>query len=117
MATLTLYHNPRCSKSRQALELLEAQDIELKIHRYLDTPLDTPALEALLHRLDGGLEQLLRTSEAEWKALNLDPDDSQAVLAAIAQHPKLMQRPIADRGDRAVVGRPPEAVLSLLTDH
>lgn len=117
MASLTLYHNPRCSKSRQALALLEAQDVELKIHHYLDAPLDIPTLEALSHRLDGGLDRLLRSTEAEWKALNVDPDDTQAVLTAIAQHPKLMQRPIVDRGDLAVIGRPPEAVLSLVTGH
>ncbi|EPC04433.1 hypothetical protein L861_03665 [Litchfieldella anticariensis FP35 = DSM 16096] len=116
MASLTLYHNPRCSKSRQALALLEAQNIEFQVHRYLDTPLDVPALEALLQRLDGGLPQLLRTSEAEWKTLSVSSDDTQGVLAAIAEHPKLMQRPILDRGDRAIVGRPPEAVLPLLSD-
>ncbi|GGX78871.1 arsenate reductase [Litchfieldella qijiaojingensis] len=116
MTRLTLYHNPRCSKSRQALALLEAQGVEFQVHRYLETPLDLPALETLLQRLDGGLQQLLRTSEAEWKTLNVSPDDPQGVLAAIAEYPKLMQRPILDRGDRAIVGRPPEAILSLLTD-
>lgn len=111
---IILYHNPRCSKSRQALALLEQTDSEVRIHRYLDEPLGADALNDLLDRLDGELKDLVRTNEAEWKALDVDITDRQAVIAAIATTPKLMQRPIADRGDRAVIGRPPEAVLSLI---
>lgn len=111
---ITLYHNPRCSKSRQALALLEEANIELRVHRYLQEPLDAEQLEALLDRLEGSLKDLVRTNEAEWKAQDIDIDDRQAVIAAIVATPKLMQRPIADRGDRAVIGRPPEAVLSLI---
>lgn len=111
---ITLYHNPRCSKSRQALALLEEADIAFRVHRYLDEPLDAEHLHALLDRLDGDLKALVRTNEAEWKAQSIDINDRQAVIAAIEATPKLMQRPIADSGDRAVIGRPPEAVLSLI---
>lgn len=111
---ITLYHNPRCSKSRQALALLEETGIELHVHRYLDVPLDAEQLAALLDRLEGNLKDLVRTNEADWKAQDIDIDDRQAVIAAIVASPKLMQRPIADRGDHAIIGRPPEAVLSLI---
>ncbi|WP_192037017.1 arsenate reductase (glutaredoxin) [Halomonas sp. YLGW01] len=111
---ITLYHNPRCSKSRQALALLEDAGIETRVHRYLDAPLDTDQLKALLDRLEGDHKALVRTNEAEWKSQSIDIDDPQAVIAAIVATPKLMQRPIADRGDRAVIGRPPETVLSLI---
>ncbi|MGB8712336.1 MAG: arsenate reductase (glutaredoxin) [Onishia taeanensis] len=111
---ITLYHNPRCSKSRQALALLEEAGIDLSVHRYLQEPLDAEQLNALLDRLEGSLKDLVRTNEAEWKAQDIDINDRQAVIAAIVATPKLMQRPIADRGDHAVIGRPPEAVLSLI---
>lgn len=110
---ITLYHNPRCSKSREALALLEARGVEFRVHRYLDDPLDAQALRELTGRLDDA-GALLRSNEAEWKALGQDASDLETVIAAIAETPKLMQRPIADRGDRAIIGRPPEAILALL---
>lgn len=110
---ITLYHNPRCSKSREALALLEARGVDVKVHRYLDEPLDAQALRALADRLEEPAA-LLRANEPEWKALAQDATDLEAVIAAIAETPKLMQRPIADRGDRAIVGRPPEDILALL---
>lgn len=114
MSKHILYHNPRCSKSRQTLAMLEERGIDVQVHRYLDDPLDVASLRQLEQRLDGGIATLLRTTEAEWKALDADPTDREAVLEALASHPKLMQRPILDRGDRAVVGRPPENVLVLV---
>lgn len=114
MATITLYHNPRCSKSRQALALLEEHGIEYRIHRYLDEPLTVEELDALLSRLESPLESLIRTNEKEWKALDIDNDDRPRILAAVAAEPRLMQRPIVDDGKRAIIGRPPEAVMALL---
>lgn len=111
---ITLYHNPRCSKSRQALALLEDADIEFRVHRYLNDPLSAEQLNDLLDRLDGDLDALVRTNEAEWKSQSIDIQDREAVITAIVTTPKLMQRPIADRGDQAVIGRPPEAVLTLV---
>lgn len=116
MTDLTLYHNPRCSKSRGALELLEARGLNPTIVRYLDTPPSAPEIKALLAKLGIGARQLLRTGEDEYKALNLaDPSlDDAALIAAMASHPKLIERPILVAGDKAVIGRPPEKVLDIL---
>ncbi|MDT8893681.1 ArsC/Spx/MgsR family protein [Halomonas sp. I1] len=111
---LTLLHNPRCSKSRQALALLEERGADVRVRRYLDDPLDEKELRALMSRLDADGTALVRTNEAEWKDLDADLDDPDQVVKAIRAHPKLLQRPIADDGLRAVIGRPPEDVLGLL---
>ncbi|MBB3189103.1 arsenate reductase family protein [Halomonas cerina] len=111
---ITLLHNPRCSKSRQALALLEERGADLQVRRYLDDPLDEKELRSLLLRLDTDGKALVRTNEADWKALDADIDDPDQVIRAIVAHPVIMQRPIADDGTRAVIGRPPEDVLGLL---
>ncbi|MEO8490593.1 arsenate reductase (glutaredoxin) [Pseudomonas sp.] len=116
MTDLTLYHNPRCSKSRGALELLEARGLTPTVVRYLETPLSAAQLKALLGKLGIGARQLLRTGEDEYKALNLADDSlSEAqLIAAIAEHPKLMERPILETASKAIIGRPPENVLEIL---
>ena len=116
MTDLTLYHNPRRSKSRGALELLEARGLTPTVVRYLNEPLDAAQIQALLKKLGFGARQLLRTGEEEYKTLNLaDASLSEAqLIAAIAAHPKLMERPILEVGDKAVIGRPPEQILELL---
>ncbi|MCL9801309.1 arsenate reductase (glutaredoxin) [Pseudomonas sp. AKS31] len=116
MTDLTLYHNPRCSKSRGALELLEARGLTPNVVRYLETPLNAAQIKSLLGKLGISARQLLRTGEDEYKMLQLaDESLSEAQLIdAIAQHPKLMERPILEVGDKAVIGRPPENVLELL---
>ena len=116
MTDLTLYHNPRCSKSRGALELLEARGLSPTIVRYLETPPDAATLKQLLAQLGIGARQLLRSGEDEYKSLQLDNPalDDDVLIAAMAAHPKLIERPILIAGDRAVVGRPPEKVLELL---
>lgn len=116
MTDLTLYHNPRCSKSRGALELLEARGLTPSVVRYLETPLNAAQIKALLAKLGISARQLLRTGEDEYKTLNLaDATLSEAQLtAAIAAHPKLMERPILETADKAVIGRPPENVLEIL---
>ena len=116
MTDLTLYHNPRCSKSRGALELLEARGLTPNVVRYLETPLNAAQIKALLGKLGISARQLLRTGEDEYKMLQLaDESLSEAQLIdAIAQHPKLMERPILEVGDKAVIGRPPENILELL---
>ncbi|KRP71012.1 arsenate reductase (glutaredoxin) [Pseudomonas paralactis] len=116
MTDLTLYHNPRCSKSRGALELLEARGLTPTVVRYLETPLDAAQIKALLKKLGISARQLLRTGEDEYKALNLaDAGFSEAqLIAAIAEHPKLMERPILATADKAIIGRPPENVLEIL---
>ena len=116
MTDLTLYHNPRCSKSRGALELLEARGLTPTVVRYLETPLDAAQLRELLAKLTISARQLLRTGEDEYKALNLaDTSLSEAQLIdAMAAHPKLIERPILVIGYKAVIGRPPEKVLEIL---
>ena len=116
MTELTLYHNPRCSKSRGALELLEARGLTPTVVRYLETPPSAAELRALLAKLGLSARQLLRSGEDEYQALNLaDASLSEAQLIdAMVAHPKLIERPILVAGDKAVVGRPPEKVLEIL---
>lgn len=116
MTDIRLFHNTRCSKSRGALELLQARGIEPEIVAYLDTPPSVAELEALLRKLGLPARALLRTGEPEYTDLGLareDLDDA-TLLAAMAAHPRLIERPILVVGDRAVIGRPPERVLELL---
>lgn len=113
--TLTIWHNPRCSKSRQTLALLEERGVDLSVRRYLDEPPDVAELSAVLARL--GLEpgQLVRRKEALFKELDLAHADDQTLLQAMAAHPRLIERPIVIADDDAAIGRPPEDVLRLLT--
>ncbi|WP_312232969.1 arsenate reductase (glutaredoxin) [Stutzerimonas nitrititolerans] len=116
MTELTLYHNPRCSKSRSALELLEGRGLTPTIIRYLETPPTAAELQDVLNKLGIAPRQLLRTGEDEYKQLDLaNPDlsDEQLIEAMVA-HPRLIERPILVAGDRATVGRPPEKVLEIL---
>jgi len=116
MTNLTLYHNPRCSKSRNALQLLEERGLNPNIVRYLETPLSAAELHELLRKLGIRARQLLRTGEDEYKALGLnDPElTDEQLIAAMVSQPKLIERPILVAGDKAVVGRPPESILEIL---
>ncbi|MBA6412788.1 arsenate reductase (glutaredoxin) [Parahaliea sp. F7430] len=115
MSDYTIYHNPRCSKSRATLALLEENGVEPTVVRYLEAPLDKAQLQELLLKLGISPAELLRRGEAEYKELGLNAQSSdQEVLQAMSNHPKLIERPIVVRGDRAVLGRPPENVLELL---
>lgn len=116
MTGYVLYHNPRCSKSRAALDLLQENGIEPEIVRYLDEPLDAQALRDLTRKLGIRPRELLRSGEDEYRSLGLADEsvDDDAIIKAMAAHPRLIQRPILVRGDRAVIGRPPERVLELL---
>lgn len=113
---ISIYHNPRCSKSRQTLALLEERNIEPEIVLYLDTPPDAETLKALLQKLGISARQLLRKGEAAFKENNLSDKsltDEQLIDAMVA-HPKLIERPIVINGDKAALGRPPEQVLDIL---
>lgn len=116
MAKITIYHNPRCSKSRQTLELLQENNISPEIILYLEQPPTKAELKSLLGKLGIGARELIRTSEDAYKARGLaDPalGDDQLIDAMLAD-PRLIQRPIVVAGDRAVLGRPPENVLDIL---
>ncbi|MFI8373263.1 arsenate reductase (glutaredoxin) [Pseudomonas helleri] len=117
MTDLTLYHNPRCSKSRGALELLEARGLTPTVVRYLDTPLTAAQLTDLLRKLNISARQLLRTGEEDYKTLNLADSSlsEDQLITAMATHPKLIERPILVAGDKAVIGRPPEKILELVS--
>lgn len=113
---VTIYHNPRCSKSRQTLALLEARGITPRIVEYLKTPPDRATLAALLRKLDLGAAALVRRKEAEFASLGLDRPGvtEDELLDAMAAHPKLIERPIVVVDRKARIGRPPEAVLEIL---
>jgi arsenate reductase len=116
MTDLTLYHNPFCSKSRGALETLEARGLTPNIVRYLETPPNARELQVLLGKLGISARALLRTGEEAYKTLNLaDPSLTEAQLIdAMVANPKLIERPILIAGERAIIGRPPERILELL---
>lgn len=117
MPAVTLYHNPRCSKSRQALALLEARGIRPVVVHYLDTPPDADTLRGVLKKLGLLPRALLRRGEEAYRDLKLDDPslDDDTLIGAMVLHPKLIERPIAVCGRRAVIGRPPEKVLELLS--
>ncbi|OQX37330.1 MAG: arsenate reductase (glutaredoxin) [Oceanospirillales bacterium LUC14_002_19_P2] len=116
MSDVTIYHNPRCSKSRQTLQLLEEQGSNPDIVLYLETPPDRNTLKAIINKLDMPVRELLRTGEQEYKdnALKNPALDDEALLDAMVRWPKLIQRPIVVKGNNARIGRPPEAVLEIL---
>ena len=116
MTDLTLYHNPRCSKSRAALELLEARGLTPNVVRYLETPPSVEQLRDLVSKLGIPTRQLLRSGEEEYQALNLADSSlsEEQLLEAMAAHPKLIERPILIVGARAAIGRPTENLLELL---
>jgi len=112
---MKIYHNPRCSKSRQSLALLNENNTEPEVIEYLKTPPDTATLRDLIKKLNLPAHDLLRTKEDEYAAANLSPQSTEAeILAAIETHPILLERPIIVKGNQAVIGRPPENVKQLL---
>ncbi len=113
--TITLWHNPRCSKSRQTKALLEERGVPLELRLYLEEPPSVKELEGILHKLGTETPDLiLRKKESLYKELGLLGKSREEILKAIAEHPKLLERPIAVLEDQARMGRPPENVLELL---
>lgn len=114
--TVTLYHNPRCSKSRQTLELLEQNGVTPQIVKYLETPPDAATLRMLLDMLGLEPRQLMRQKEAEYTELGLaNPElSTDELIQAMIDHPRLIERPIVVKAGKAAIGRPPEQVLDIL---
>lgn len=113
MAKVTIYHNPRCTKSRQTLALIEEQGITPEVIEYLKTPPDRATLKKLLKQLGKSPAEVIR--KKEHRALGLpDTDDSEELLQRMADHPEIIERPIVVSGGKARLGRPPEDVLEIL---
>ncbi|ESP90879.1 MULTISPECIES: arsenate reductase (glutaredoxin) [Pseudoalteromonas] len=114
--SVTIYHNPRCSKSRQTLALLEENDIQPEIVEYLKTPIDESTLDTLISKLGfDSAHQLVRNKETIYKELGLSKDsDEQTLRNAMLENPKLIERPIVVKGEKAALGRPPESVLDII---
>jgi len=114
---MKIYHNPRCSKSRQTLQLLSDNGEEPEVIEYLKTTPDAETIKSILKKLGISARQLLRTKEAEYKSAGLDNMDlsDDEIIAAMIKYPKLIERPIVVKGDQAMIGRPPENILKILT--
>jgi arsenate reductase len=114
MSDLTIWHNNRCTKSRQTLALLAEHGVEPDVVSYLETPPSRSELVRVVGLLGGDPRVLVRKGEPEYRELGLATADDDAVLDALAAHPRLIERPVVIRGDRAAIGRPPDRVLDLL---
>ena len=117
MGDIVIYHNPKCSKSRQALQLLKDNGIQPRIVEYLKTPPDEDTLARILGMLEMEPIDLMRTKEKEYEKLGIEENkgDRQAMLKAMVDNPILIERPIVIKDNQARIGRPPEAVMELLT--
>lgn len=113
---VSIYHNPRCSKSRQTLALLEERGIDPEIILYLETPPSAETLSGILQKLGITPRQLLRKGEGAYKENNLSDTSlsDQQLIDTMVTHPKLIERPIVINGAKAALGRPPEQVLDIL---
>ena len=115
MNRITIWHNPRCSKSRASLALLEENGVTPEQVLYLETPPSKDQITQTLSYLNAKAIDIMRTTEATFKTLNLSKDlDELVLIEAMVNNPILIERPIVIAGNQAVIGRPPESVLSLL---
>ncbi len=113
---ITIYHNPRCSKSRETLTLLKERNLNPQVVLYLEHPISATTLRNLVKKLGCGARDIIRTGESLYRELQLgDPSLSEAqLLKTMAAHPILIERPIVVNGERAIIGRPPQNVLAIL---
>ena len=114
--SVTIFHNPRCSKSRQTLSLIQEKNIDINIIEYLKTPPDISQLRQILKQLGYEPRQLMRKSEQIYKDLDLGNENKteEDLVIAMTQNPILIERPIVLSGEKAAIGRPPESVLNIL---
>jgi len=111
----TIWHNPKCSKSREALTLLEEKGENFEVFKYLDTPPSRDEIVTLLQKLGLSARELMRTKEELYKELGLAKiEEESALIDALAEHPKLIERPILIENNRAVIGRPVEKVVDFI---
>ena len=116
MSDFIIYHNPRCSKSRQTLEILTKQNVDTEIVLYLETPPSTEEVTSILQKLGLSSRDIIRKGEEEYKLLNIKDQSltENELITFMSENPKLIERPIVVKDDKAIIGRPPENVLSLL---
>lgn len=112
--SVTIYHNPRCSKSRQTLELLREKGVEPEIVEYLDTPPSAAELTAILAKLGKSAAEIVRKKEATEEGIDVAALSEDDLIKALAAHPRAIERPIVVKGAKAAMGRPPESVLDIL---
>jgi arsenate reductase len=112
---ITIYHNPRCRKSRETLEILSQSQTNIDVVEYLKNPLNETELKNLISLLNIDAEDLLRKNEAEWKSNFKGKSMSQSeIILAMVEYPKLMERPVVVNKDKAVIARPPQRVLEVI---
>ena len=115
MSQITVWHNPRCSKSRETMKLLDERGVESRVVKYLDEELTVDRVKELLSQLGLEPRELMRTKEAIYRELKLkDESDPERLIEAMVEHPKLIERPIVIKDGKAVIGRPIERVVELL---
>ena len=116
MSDFIIYHNPRCSKSRQTLEILNKQNVDTEIVLYLETPPSAEEVTSILQKLGLSSRDIIRKGEEEYKLLNIKDQSltENELITFMLENPKLIERPIVVKDDKAIIGRPPENVLSLL---
>ncbi|UFH58584.1 arsenate reductase (glutaredoxin) [Sulfurovum mangrovi] len=116
MANVTIWHNPRCSKSRDSFKLLEEKGIDAEVVKYLDTPPTKEELKEVLKMLGIAPRELMRTKEEIYKTLHLaEETDDEKLIEAMVENPKLIERPIVIKDGKAVIGRPLEKVVELIS--
>ena len=111
---VTIYHNPRCSKSRKTLELIQGKGVEPEIVEYLNTPPSAAELKEILTKLGMSASEIVRKKEAKEEGIDVASLDEDALIEALSAHPRAIERPIVVKGGKAVMGRPPENVDDLL---
>ena len=116
MNDFIIYHNPRCSKSRQTLEILNRQEVSTEVVLYLENPPSTEEVASILQKLGLDPRDVIRKGEEEYKLLNLKDQSltENELITFMSENPKLIERPIVIKGNKAVIGRPPENVLSII---
>ena len=116
MSDFIIYHNPRCSKSRQTLEILNEHDVDTEIVLYLENPPSSEEIASILDKLGLSSRDIIRKGEEEYKLLNLKDQGltENELINYMSENPKLIERPIVVKDDKAVIGRPPENVLSII---
>ncbi len=115
MQEITIWHNPKCSKSREAMEILEESGLKSEVVKYLESSPNTHEITALLKKLKLSARELMRTKEEIYKELNLKEEESEEkLIEAMAQNPKLIERPVLIKGDKAIIGRPTSIIAAFI---